>query len=54
MKKEEPFLLCSPIFVFFFWLHERKKKKQKKNNYVLIKDTSVASASKAKDKHDNG
>jgi len=33
---------------------KKKRKKQKKNNYVLIKDTPVASASKAKDKHDNG
>jgi len=43
----------------FFWLHERRKekkskrKKAKENNYVL-KDTPVASASKAKDRHDNG
>jgi len=33
---------------------KKQKKKAKKNNYVLIKDTPVASASKAKDKHDNG
>jgi len=30
---------------------KKQKKKAKKNNYVLIKDTHVASASKAKDKH---
>jgi len=33
---------------------KKQKKKAKKNNYVLIKDTPVASASKAKDIHDNG
>jgi hypothetical protein len=38
-------------------LHERrekKKEKEAKKNYVLIKDTPIASASKAEDRHDNG
>jgi len=47
---------CLLSFFFGYMREEKKKrkKKQKKKNYVLIKDILVASASKAKDRHDNG
>jgi len=32
----------------------KRKEKEAKKNYVLIKDTTIASASKADDIHDNG
>jgi len=33
---------------------KKTKEKSKENNYVLIKDTPIASTSKAKDGHGNG
>lgn len=33
---------------------KNKEKKKTKKNYVLIKDTHVASSSKANDRHGNG